>query len=184
VEGSCEHGNEPSGSIKCRECLGWRLLKKGSALWVSEWVSRWVIRVCQSARKQLQKRWTKFSWNLISGRIKMFPEFCLTRQTLSARARGTEPTGVEQVATGWDTTNSSCTIPHVPRSVTYSRHHPATTFSATPGSSPDTKTVVLRPRRTSNGAQQQVLPAPRGALPATVGMRSKFVCACRRAVLR
>jgi hypothetical protein len=33
--GSCEHGNEPSGSIKCWEFLewlhSWRLLKKGSA---------------------------------------------------------------------------------------------------------------------------------------------------------
>jgi hypothetical protein len=37
VEGSCEHGNEPSGSIKCWEVLeqlhNWRVLKKGSALW-------------------------------------------------------------------------------------------------------------------------------------------------------
>jgi hypothetical protein len=35
VEGSCEHGNEPSGSIKCWEVLewlhNWQLLKKGSA---------------------------------------------------------------------------------------------------------------------------------------------------------
>jgi hypothetical protein len=34
VEGSCEHGNEPSGSIKCWEVLesldNWRLLKKAS----------------------------------------------------------------------------------------------------------------------------------------------------------
>jgi hypothetical protein len=34
VEGSCKHGNEPSGSIKCLEVLeqlhNWRLLKKGS----------------------------------------------------------------------------------------------------------------------------------------------------------
>jgi hypothetical protein len=40
--GSCEHGNEPSGSIKCWEVLqwlhNWRLLKKGSAPWMSEWV--------------------------------------------------------------------------------------------------------------------------------------------------
>jgi hypothetical protein len=38
VEGSCEHGNEPSGSIKCWEVLeqNWRLLKKDSALRVSE----------------------------------------------------------------------------------------------------------------------------------------------------
>jgi hypothetical protein len=35
VEGSCEHGDEPSGSIKCWEVLewlhNWRILKKGSA---------------------------------------------------------------------------------------------------------------------------------------------------------
>jgi hypothetical protein len=35
LEGSCEHGDEPSGSIKCWEVLewlhNWRLLKKGSA---------------------------------------------------------------------------------------------------------------------------------------------------------
>jgi hypothetical protein len=35
VEGSCEHGIEPSGSIKCWEVLdglhNWRLFKKGSA---------------------------------------------------------------------------------------------------------------------------------------------------------
>jgi hypothetical protein len=35
VEGCCEHGNEPLGSIKCREILewlhSWRLLKKDSA---------------------------------------------------------------------------------------------------------------------------------------------------------
>jgi hypothetical protein len=35
VEGSCEHGNEPSGSIKCWEVLerlhNSQLLKKGSA---------------------------------------------------------------------------------------------------------------------------------------------------------
>jgi hypothetical protein len=34
--GSCERGNEPSGSIKCWEVLewlhNWQLLKKGSAL--------------------------------------------------------------------------------------------------------------------------------------------------------
>jgi hypothetical protein len=39
VEGSCEHGKEPPGSIMCREVLkyvrGWRLLKKGSAPWSS-----------------------------------------------------------------------------------------------------------------------------------------------------
>jgi hypothetical protein len=37
VEGPCEHGNEPSGSIKCWEILewlcNWQLLKKGSAPW-------------------------------------------------------------------------------------------------------------------------------------------------------
>jgi hypothetical protein len=33
-EGSCEHGDEPSGSIKCRDVEwlhNWQLLKKGSA---------------------------------------------------------------------------------------------------------------------------------------------------------
>jgi hypothetical protein len=40
VEDSCEHGNEPSGSIKWWEVLewlhNWRLLKKGSAPYVSK----------------------------------------------------------------------------------------------------------------------------------------------------
>jgi hypothetical protein len=40
VEGFCEHGIEPSGSIKCWEGLeglhNWRLLKKGSAPYVSK----------------------------------------------------------------------------------------------------------------------------------------------------
>jgi hypothetical protein len=35
LRGSCEHGNEPSGSIKCWEVLeqlhNWQLFKKGSA---------------------------------------------------------------------------------------------------------------------------------------------------------
>jgi hypothetical protein len=35
VEDSCEHGNEPSGSIKCWEVVewlhNWRILKKGPA---------------------------------------------------------------------------------------------------------------------------------------------------------
>jgi hypothetical protein len=35
LQGSCEHGDEPSGSIKCWEVLewlhNWRFLKKGSA---------------------------------------------------------------------------------------------------------------------------------------------------------
>jgi hypothetical protein len=38
VEGSCEHGIEPSGSIKCSVHEGlhnWRLLTKGPAPWVS-----------------------------------------------------------------------------------------------------------------------------------------------------
>jgi hypothetical protein len=37
VEDPCEHGNEPSGSIKCLEIpeklSDWRLLKEGSAAW-------------------------------------------------------------------------------------------------------------------------------------------------------
>jgi hypothetical protein len=40
VEGSCKHGNEPSGSIKCCEVLEylhyWQLLKKSSAPWDNE----------------------------------------------------------------------------------------------------------------------------------------------------
>jgi hypothetical protein len=48
MEGSSEHGIEPSGSIKCWEVLewlhNWQLLKKGSAPWVSEWVSEWVSK--------------------------------------------------------------------------------------------------------------------------------------------
>jgi hypothetical protein len=40
VEGLCERGDEPPGSIKCWEVLeqlhSWQLLKKGSAPWVSE----------------------------------------------------------------------------------------------------------------------------------------------------
>jgi hypothetical protein len=39
MEGSCEHGNEPSGSIKCWEILEWltewHLIKKDSAPRVS-----------------------------------------------------------------------------------------------------------------------------------------------------
>jgi hypothetical protein len=41
VEGSCEHSNEPSGSIKCWEVLewlhNWQLLKKGSAPQISKY---------------------------------------------------------------------------------------------------------------------------------------------------
>jgi hypothetical protein len=40
VEGAYEHGNEPSGSIRCWEVFewlhNWRLLKKSSAPGVSE----------------------------------------------------------------------------------------------------------------------------------------------------
>jgi hypothetical protein len=39
VAGTCECGNEPSGSIKCGEFLDWlrngQLLKKDSALWIT-----------------------------------------------------------------------------------------------------------------------------------------------------
>jgi hypothetical protein len=49
VEGSCEHGNEPSGSIKCWEFLewlhNWQLLKKSSAPWVSEEVVSFIFVV-------------------------------------------------------------------------------------------------------------------------------------------
>jgi hypothetical protein len=44
MEGSFEHGNEPSGSIKCWEELewlhSWRLLKKGSAPWATRATSK------------------------------------------------------------------------------------------------------------------------------------------------
>jgi hypothetical protein len=57
VEGSCEHGNESSVSIKCWEVLellhNWKLLKKCTAPWVCEWVSacaslrdRYLYRLC------------------------------------------------------------------------------------------------------------------------------------------
>jgi hypothetical protein len=53
VEDSCEHGNEHSGSIKCWEFLewlhNWWLLKKGSALRVSEATQcryRLILRFC------------------------------------------------------------------------------------------------------------------------------------------
>jgi hypothetical protein len=43
MEGSCEHRNEPSGSIKCWGVLewlhNWQLLKEGSASSVSQLVS-------------------------------------------------------------------------------------------------------------------------------------------------
>jgi hypothetical protein len=81
VEGSCEHGNEPSGSIKCWEFLewlhNWQLLKKGSAPWVSEWVrtpwtrqisircsgrhSKWVPLECKSRTLPLQQHVTQKS---------------------------------------------------------------------------------------------------------------------------
>jgi hypothetical protein len=38
MEGSCEHGNKPSGSVKFWEILeqlsDWRLLKRDSAPWI------------------------------------------------------------------------------------------------------------------------------------------------------
>jgi hypothetical protein len=51
VEGSCEHGNEPSGSITCWEILewlsDWQLIEKGSAPW-SYLVTRCSILVTES----------------------------------------------------------------------------------------------------------------------------------------
>jgi hypothetical protein len=48
VEGVCERGNEPSGSIKCWEVLeqlhNWQLLKKGSAPSVSDNKSMFLCR--------------------------------------------------------------------------------------------------------------------------------------------
>jgi hypothetical protein len=47
VEGSCEHGNAPTGSINSWEVIewlhNWHLLKKGSAPWVSEWQQIYVV---------------------------------------------------------------------------------------------------------------------------------------------
>jgi hypothetical protein len=49
VEGSCEYGNEPSGSIKCWEILEWmhywRFLKKGLLISL-ELVMYTVMRLC------------------------------------------------------------------------------------------------------------------------------------------
>jgi hypothetical protein len=43
VEGSCEHGDETSGSLNCWEVLerlhNWQLLKKGSAPQVSKYLA-------------------------------------------------------------------------------------------------------------------------------------------------
>jgi hypothetical protein len=63
VEGSCEHGIEPPGSIKCLEVLewlhNWRLLKKGSAPLVSKEVGLsvvsfvlYIISCCGSANSR------------------------------------------------------------------------------------------------------------------------------------
>jgi hypothetical protein len=53
VEGSCEYGNEPSGSIKCWEVLewlhNWRLLKKSTAPW-----SQLARKVAQTFCSQLK----------------------------------------------------------------------------------------------------------------------------------
>jgi hypothetical protein len=49
VEGSFEHGNEPSGSIKCSEILrklrDWQLLKKDSvpSSWLIGWFVGWLV---------------------------------------------------------------------------------------------------------------------------------------------
>jgi hypothetical protein len=84
--GSCERGNEPSGSIKCWEVPewlhNWQLLKKGSAPWMSEWVSEsthgtelyvnsllWTLQfLFSSFRRQttLNLTWTDFSKFCIS----------------------------------------------------------------------------------------------------------------------
>jgi hypothetical protein len=49
VEGSCEDGIEPSGSIKCWEVLeglhNWRILKKGSVLYVSKYKVE-IVQTC------------------------------------------------------------------------------------------------------------------------------------------
>jgi hypothetical protein len=56
VEDSCEHGNELSGSIKCREIFAylhnWRLLKKASAPWSELWKA--IIEICIKIFKKMQ----------------------------------------------------------------------------------------------------------------------------------
>jgi hypothetical protein len=73
VEGSCEHGNEPSVSIKCWEVLewlhNWRLLKKGSAAWESD--NRALLQ--KQTRTQLTEELPAFqkSWRFIT-----MPNYC------------------------------------------------------------------------------------------------------------
>jgi hypothetical protein len=71
VEGSCEHGNELSGSIKCREFLeyphGLCLPKKGSAPW------NWLV--------SLSSRWLNYSvlWH---GRGRLYIQIFSVRQVV------------------------------------------------------------------------------------------------------
>jgi hypothetical protein len=48
---SCEHGNEPSSSIKCRELIqylgDWWLLKKRSAPWIYSFIYIYTIFIKQ-----------------------------------------------------------------------------------------------------------------------------------------
>jgi hypothetical protein len=63
VDGSCEHGNKSSGSIKYRELLewlhNWRFLKNGSALWVSEWEIWNEVVVCFQIHTPGVTVWTR-----------------------------------------------------------------------------------------------------------------------------
>jgi hypothetical protein len=58
VAGSCEHGKEPSGSIKCWEILerlsDWRLLKKGSTSWSSLVITNLLCRCYLHCREVLK----------------------------------------------------------------------------------------------------------------------------------
>jgi hypothetical protein len=73
VEGICEHGNELSGFIKCWEFLeylhNWRLLKKGSAPWVSDAFRETnVARKCEIKRISLgatwESKWSSGYWRV------------------------------------------------------------------------------------------------------------------------
>jgi hypothetical protein len=49
VEGPCQHGNEPSGTVKCcgivEQLYSWRPVEKGSAAWGQLGVTRKVVIV-------------------------------------------------------------------------------------------------------------------------------------------
>jgi hypothetical protein len=59
VKGCCDHGEEPSGSIKCWEILeslrSWKLLKKDLSPWNS------LDRICEN-RQHVPFRWILCEW--------------------------------------------------------------------------------------------------------------------------